>query len=479
MKTDLHAPLRPVWPANALALIATAFALTAALPLRADPPVSGMPVPELAVFDQLMIDFMNDNGVEAALLGIMKDGVIVYQRGFGWKDDAHSQTLRHDALMRIASCTKPITAAATQQLIAGNFIDNDDFVFDLGQPGGGLLAYAAFPAVGDNRLADIQVQHLYGHSGGWDRSITPDPTYREITIANDMGIPSPPGRVNTVRWIMGQPLDFDPGTQYQYSNVGFLILGLIIEQVTGQTYLDYVRQNIFGPMEWVPVTEIVRGRTFPADRDPREPWYDDDTLVTNVFDPDGDAVRRPDGGWDHEARISQGGIACSTTILLHLLENYYVNRSGTDSSTFGLPTNGVRSNRTHNGAMPGGTNSRIVQRTDGVNYVVIFNKRGNVDQPGDTSDPYDVAIKDLIDAVLDGGGLTWPTQGVDGQWADFAYPAVGTGAFEDPWQSLPIALAASPGEATLNIKPSTSNWTGVIDQTIRIRAPLGNVVIGE
>ena len=446
------------------------------------PPIQGMPIPELSVFDNLMTDFMEDNDIESGLLGIMKDGVIVYQRGFGWKDSAHDTPLRHDALMRIASCTKPITAAVTQDLIADGLIDPTDLVFDVGQTGGGILNYNAFPVLGDNRFGQIQVQHLYSHTGGWDREFTPDPTYQEVSIANDMGVASPPGRVNTVRWIMGQPLDFTPGGPRQYSNVGFLILGLISEQVTGMSHFQYARNNIFGPMAWMPVSEVVLGRTKPDDRDPREPWYDDDTMVTDVFDPAGDSVRRPTGGWDHESRIGQGGFVVSTTALLHLAERYFINRDPAtgDNSTYGAPTGGIRDNRTHNGSLPGSTNSRLVQRSDGVNYVVLFNKKGNDVNSPDPDNPisYNSAIKTLIDAVLDSGGITWPTQGVDGQWTDFSSSA-GDGSFEDPWDSLSIALAEMAHEGTMNIKPSSSTWTGTINQTIRLRAPLGTVTIGQ
>jgi CubicO group peptidase (beta-lactamase class C family) len=464
-------------------------ALAATVPAARAVPITGMPVAELAIFDQVMSDFMDNNGIEAGLLGIMKDGVIVYQRGFGWKDSGHTTLLRHDALMRIASCTKPFTAAATQKLIAGGFLDPNDFVFDLGQPGGGILqpgTYAPFPALGDTRFAQTRLKDLYGHRGGWDRNITPDPTYKEVQIAddfNDANIPTsyPPGRVKTVRWIMGQPLDFTPGTQRQYSNVGFLLLGLIVEQISGTNHLSYLRNNVIGPLDWAPVTELVQGRTFPGDRDPREPWYDDDAMVQNVFDPDGPAVRRPDGGWDHEARIGQGGIACSTTMMLHLAENYYISDNQNSDPTYGLPTDGVRDDRWHNGAMPGGTMSMLVQRSDGINFAVIFNKNGNDVNSPDPNNPtgYHFAIKAAIEDAIDAGGFTWPAQGVDGQWTDFNEVGVGDGSFEDPWNDVPTTLAQIADEGTVNIKPSTSDWTGVINQKVRIRAPLGTAVIGQ
>jgi CubicO group peptidase (beta-lactamase class C family) len=444
-----------------------------------DVPIQGMPVPGLAVFDQIMKDFMDDNNIEAGLLGIMRNGVIVYHRGFGWKDSGHTEHLRHDALMRIASVNKPFTAAATQRLIAGGFLAANDLAFNV-SPAGGILNYAPFPNLGDPDFALITVQHLYTHRGGWDRGISGDHTNREVQIADDFNnasipTPYPPGRERTVRWIMGQPLPHTPGSQRVYSNEGFLVLGLIVEQVSGNDLIPYVRDTVLGPLDWVPVTELVRGRTFPGDLDWREPWYDCDQTAQNVFDPDGPDVIRSEGGWDHEARIGQGGMVSSTTIMLHLAENYYISDRFVSDPTYGLPTGGVRDNRRHTGVLFCGTESLIVQRIDGINFAVIFNDSGNdVNGGGNYSD----AIRALIEGAI--SSVTWPTQGVDGQWVDFNATASGNGSFEEPWGFFSLAVNDIADEGTLNIKPGTSSWTGTIDKKVRIRVPLGGVVtIGQ
>lgn len=446
-------------------------------------PIQGMPIPELANFDTLMTDFMTANDIQAGLLAIMRDGVIVYQRGFGWKDADNTIPLRHDALMRLASCSKPITAAAIQRLIATGAIAGADSVFDLGQPGGAILSMTPFGALADPRYAQIQVLHLIVHTSGLPSNQSPDPTYQEVAIATAMGVASPPGRWNTMRWIMGnRALSNNPGAQRNYSNVGYLAAGLVVEQVTGMSHLDYVRQSVFGPMDWVPVTEVVRGRTMPANRDPREPWYDDDTLVQNVFDPNGDLVRRPDGGWDHESRIGQGGFVVSTTALLNLAEMYFISDRQNGDTTYGTLVDGNRQYRWHNGSMPGGTMSMLVQRADGVNYVVLFNKRGNDVNSADPANPtaYHFAMQALMDAEITAGGFTWPTQGVDGQWVDFAGAFPGEGSFEIPYGAMSVALPASPDEATLNFKPGTTVWTGTINQKVRLRAPQAGIVrIGQ
>jgi len=56
-------------------------------------PVSGTAVPELAAFDDAMLEFMEARGIEAGVLGVMKDGVVVLERGYGWKDAAHTEVL--------------------------------------------------------------------------------------------------------------------------------------------------------------------------------------------------------------------------------------------------------------------------------------------------------------------------------------------------------------------------------------------------
>lgn len=453
-------------------------------------PVTGMPVPDMANFDQFMVDFMADNNVKAAVLGIMKDGVIVYQRGFGWKDEAETIPLRHDAVMRIASITKPFTAAAIQRMYSTGFLDPNDVVFDLGQPGGGILPYLAFdgdafvqfPNVPDSRMQQITVQQILSHTSGLPGNCDTcnDPMFREITIAdgfNAAGFPTnyPPGRVRHTQWVLGGALQSNPGDAVSYSNFGFMVLGQVVENVSGMTHFDYVRQNLLGPIPWLPDNDVVYGRTFEVDLDPREPYYDNNQMVTSVFNPDGPNVRRPHGGYHHELHFASGAFVTGTTSLLHLAENHYIqaeNFGGGQATTYGAPTNGVRPDpmRSHGGRLFG-TGTWLRQRPDGVNFAVLTT-RGLADGPL-------AALRDGLDAEIDGGGFTWPTQGVDGQWVDFA-EATGDGSYETPWEDLTTALADSPHKATLNFKASVSDWTGTINQRIRLRNPQAGVArIGQ
>ena len=334
-------------------------------------PASGTAMVTVVDFTALLRGFADRHGIGAAALGVMKNGEIVSEHAVGSMDAQLQVPIRQDVVMRLASVSKPITAAAIRTLANDGKLALDDRVFEIGQGEGGLLELEPFPRLGDSRLRDVTVRHLLQHRGGWDRGTAGDLTYREIEIAQAMSISSPPGRENTVRYILGQPLQFAPGSQRVYSNIGYLVLGLIVEEVSGQDYMTYVHENIFLPLG-VPAGDVIQGRTFAADRSAREPWYDAEGSARNVYDPSGPRVRWPDGGWDHEARIAQGGLVASTRAVLAFLDAYQV--AGDDIGSRRQGMEGDRWWWYHTGSLPG-TNTLALQRGNGINYVVLFNRR--------------------------------------------------------------------------------------------------------
>ncbi len=377
------------------------------------PPVSGTPVPSMAALDVKMIHLMDHEGITAAAMGVMKNGRIVYQRFFGWKDEALSQSLQPDAMMRIASVSKPHTAACIRQLIAAGVISLNDKVFNLGQDGGGLLTMAPFSGLGDARLADITVDHLLRHRGGWDRDTAAlgDLTYLEIKIKSDYNQDTPPTRQQTVSWILSQPLQFSPDRDRAYSNIGYLVLGLIVEQYSGQKYLDYLHGQVLSPLG-VQSNAVIDGRTFAANHDAREPWYHiQNTDVPDVFatladlanDPADHTVPYPYGGWCHETRISQGGLVATPRALLKYLDVYTV--AGDDiGMPRDKPAEPVGWSYVHTGALKAGTQTLAQQWGDGYNFVVLFNKNGK----DDAGDSFVTVMRDSFRNDVDAGTILVP-----------------------------------------------------------------------
>ncbi len=446
--------------------------LAAASVTRAQLPVSGRPVPALSGFDDAMRDYMDANDITAGVLGVMAEGRVVYLRGFGFAYDG-SSPLPENSLWRLASCSKPVTAAAVRRLIAsGVGWDETRDAFDVGQAGGGLLDLDPFPSLGDNRLDDVTVDHLLTHRGGWDRRVSDDHTYREREIADDMGVGSPPGRTRTLRWILGQPLDFAPGSRAAYSNIGMLTLGLVVEQESGQSLVNYVRQNVLTPAMWVPSTEVLAGRTFRAAQSPREPFYESTATVESVFDSHPGDVPRAYGGWDHEARIGQGGYVASAAAMLEFLDRYHI---GASSADIGQPVGAAfpRQAGTHNGAFSnGGLNSYMTQRADSVSVFVVFNLDGDTHL---ATDFYTSELEPLVDAVG-----TWPEATSDGFWVTTSgTTSTGVGGFNAPFGSLARALNQTTDGSKLRLQPGTSTWTGVLSERLLLDAPLGAASLGN
>ena len=113
----------------------------------------------------------------------------------------------------------------------------------------------------------------------------------------------------------------------------------------------------------------------------------------------GPPARLPSGGWHHEARIAQGGLVAPTRTILEFLDVYQV--AGDDIGTRRLGSEGSSWRWNHTGSLPG-TNTLARQRGDGVNYVVLFNRR----PASGTS--YSSRIRSEIDAILDAGTIRWP-----------------------------------------------------------------------
>ncbi|MBD3236099.1 MAG: DUF3541 domain-containing protein [Candidatus Eisenbacteria bacterium] len=379
-------------------------AVRAYVPLEITPPsepprlpVGGEPVAELRAFDWAMLAYMEANEIGAGLLGVMKDGEVVLQRSYGWSDAQRSEPLEPTAMMRIASVTKPFTAAAIRRLVSARRMSLEDRVFDLGQEGGGLLQIDPFPALGDPRYAEITLRHLLEHTAGWDADVVGDLTFRELKIAEAMGISAPPQRAEIARWILGRPLQHAPGERQVYSNEGFLFLGLIIEEVTGRDYMDYLWSAVLRPAD-IAQSEIAPGHTRPGDRLPREPWYESRGRCASVFVPD-TRVPCAYGGWCLEEHVSSGRLVASPRAVLKFLESYYV-----IGSRIGLPRRGDDSGRwslSHTGGFPG-TSALARQRGDGINFAVLFNKQAP--EPGD----YALAIRELLDRVIERELDGWP-----------------------------------------------------------------------
>jgi len=205
-------------------------------------PMHGKAGPGMEPLDNLMVAMMNRHGIPGGALAIAKDGKLIFAKGYGWADlggdEAGPRTL-----FGLASLSKPITAAAILKLIEEGKIRLDDPILE-------LLKHIQPPrgAKIDPRLRKITIRQALNHSGGWDRKVSGDPAGWAPQIARGLGVPMPPSPEQFISFMMAVPLDFEPGTRTEYSNVGYIMLGAVIEKVTGQSYENFVQKNVLEPM---------------------------------------------------------------------------------------------------------------------------------------------------------------------------------------------------------------------------------------
>lgn len=292
MKTALMVVSVSAW------LVASSFLLAdAAIPVTGDP-VAGM-----ASVDRVITSLIEEWDVPGCAVAIVKDGRLVFARGYGYADKETEALVQPDSLFRIASVSKPITAVTILKLVEQGKLDLDDKAFV-------ILDHLEPPegADVDSRIYNITIEHLLTHSGGWDTSaLGYDPQLDLHKIAAEvLDEPRPADAEMIIRYMMGQRLNFTPGTRFAYSNFGYNVLGRVIEAVTGQNYESYVKSAILRPMG---ITGMRIGHTVVHERADGEVSYYDypgRSRVLSVFPGEGYEYR-PDGGWYLEAMDSHGG----------------------------------------------------------------------------------------------------------------------------------------------------------------------------
>jgi N-acyl-D-amino-acid deacylase len=252
--------------------LATAAAGLALWPCgrRACGQVTGPARPKLAAYDELMAAFMREHKPPGAALAVSYHGRLVYARGFGHADLEKREPVRPVSLFRIASLSKPFTAAAVMHLVEQGKVQLDERVFPILKLEPHLQRGARF----DPRWHEITVRHCLQHTGGWNRDKSFDPMSAETAeqVAKALGVPLPIHPRQIIRYTMGKPLDFAPGTEYVYSNFGYCVLGRVIEAVSGKPYHEFVREKILAPLG---IRDMQLGKNLLRDRAGGEVQYYD------------------------------------------------------------------------------------------------------------------------------------------------------------------------------------------------------------
>ena len=356
---------------------------------------TGYALPGLEAFDAEMTALMEKWNIPGASLAVAKDGRLLLAHGYGVANKETGELVQPTHLFRLASLAKTITAVAILQLVETGKLNLDDKVLPiLGEIG------PRPEVISDPRVRDITIRHLLQHSAGFDRATVGDPVSmpRIAEAAGRQGGPFPPNCQTVLRDSLERQLQFAPGDRYAYSNVGYCILGQVVERVTGISFERYAREKILAPSG---ANRMQISRT--VDTGEGEVTYHDHAeapLVLAVPGYNRTMTARPYGMLPLEALSSVGGWSgtpvdylrfllaidgqrgnplLNTSTFAVLTDNRIPVRAGNANSAFyglGVFIRPISNSIIwwHDGSQPGAF-SFFVRRPEGYSWVVAFNSR--------------------------------------------------------------------------------------------------------
>lgn len=362
---------------------------------------------------------------------VTRHGQVLLRRAYGLQDVPRRQAMRPDAVMRIASMTKQFTAVAVMMLVERGLLRlDDDFTQHL----------PAYPRPAQR----VTVEQLLTHTAGLPNYGGPQdlPTMQRV-----QSLPEVLAR------FQHKPLDFEPGTQYRYSNVNFVVLGALIEALGGLPYADFMSRHVFQPLGMrhtgvegqLRAPAPVPGYTGRPQVKPAPPMHLSavhaaGALVSNVDD-----LAR----WD--AAIAQGRLLRAASwqqvFRTHRLANGQVNESGLGWNHLKL---GRAQGFWHNGGVPGFNTSGIRLPDHGLYCAMLM----NTDQPWVPAS----ALNRMLAFVATGQELPW---GQEKLYMRGSLNEWGTGL---PLSSLPgqrhgveVDLPAGP----VSFKLASEDWSSL------------------
>jgi CubicO group peptidase (beta-lactamase class C family) len=336
--------------------------------------VTGTASSQFAAFDEKMKQFMQNRGVRAAALAIAKNGAPMFSRGYTWAEESYPTT-QPGSLFRLASVSKAFTCAAIGQLNLAPTTTVFPFL--------GIRWPALSGQTPDPNINQITVQQLVEHKGGWDRGVSRfDPVFASRSISKKFGLHTFPSKQQVAHYMYGEPLQFSPGSKSVYSNIGYVLLGLVVERASGQSFTDFVRQSILAPLG---VTDVFLALTLKTQRHAGEVFYEDRGIGLTAVEPDSNAlVPSAYGGFITETMDAGGGLIASAPAVARFVHSHAV--WGVGGRSPGAARTGTMA----------GTRTRAGSRPNGYDYAFLFNTRTELeDMEGD------VAIVDVFGEELE------------------------------------------------------------------------------
>ncbi len=401
-------------------------------------------------------------GLPGIAVGVVKDQELVWSKGFGFADVGNRVPMTPETKFRMASHSKLFTAIAIMQLREQGKLRLDDPVSKY------LPWFTATPA-GDDDGA-ITIEQLLSHSSGLQREAGDHWT--------NFGFPT---EDELRRLYTDRHAAFAPSVRWKYSNLAYAIAGLVIEQVSGERWADFVGRNIFQPLDMTAssVDKNVAGLTVPYGRrmpdGTREvlPFVDARGMAaaTGVTSNVIDMAKFVSSQFRAGARGGRQVVSTGSLREMHRVRS--VEENWTSGTGLGFDISRIK-DRTyvgHGGGYPGNTTQTLIQLDDKVGVIVLTNTND--------SNPFDIArelMATVGEAVAKASLVKPVTVAWDPSWARYAGLYRGRGGDSQIVLLNQRLVLVTPNAANVD-NPIALEPLG--DGRFRFVAPTGGGVVGE
>ena len=354
-----------------------------------------------------MQSFLKETGIPGAACAIVRNGKLLFARGYGYADREAKSPFLPTTACRIASVSKTVTAVAVMKLVEAGKLSLENSALKVS----GLKPFLAVGTQLDPRVEAITIRDVLQHRTGFA-----DRYWVATGKAKEMRQPSPLMRDQIVEYVLGTPLMDSPGTRHVYSNTNYCWLSRIIERVSGESYEAFVKREVW---DVVGATDALTIRRKDATGEREARYYDlPDRREPSVFPEDKGALlpKSYGGGIDYRAVSGAGAWTCNVVDLARFatgLEGYRKRllksrsldeivkrpRGEEGAEWYGLGLQLKTEGRTNGGFLFGhtggmsGSLAMIQSRWDGSRFFVVAN--GNNDE----GNLYNKVIGPLHDAI--------------------------------------------------------------------------------
>ena len=226
--------------------------------------------------DAIFASLYSSNAPGAAVL-VIKDGRKVYQRGYGVADLRTRHRIDARTNFRLASVTKQFTAMAVMLLVHDGKLRYDDRLTDI---------FPSFPEYG----RAITIRHLLNHTSGLLDYEDLMPKYEANTPVEQIPQIQDAGVLELLQ--QQKTTKFAPGTKWEYSNSGYVLLGLIVQKVSGQPFGLFLHDRIFMPLKMENTLAFEKGKNVVPHRSlghtrEADGWHQTDQSPTSATLGDG------------------------------------------------------------------------------------------------------------------------------------------------------------------------------------------------